>query len=231
MTVADLDRFVEHFHQKFNMYGEAENNRRLDLMREEWDELVEAIGSGDPLKIGHESADLIFTVWGTCHVRGINLELWLEAVCRANLDKMPNPSGGKPTKPPAWLPPADRVERLERARAKVGREESAGNGYAWGCLLDALHQTMNTLREIESRNRMMRGVVDRLPTDAQGLPVIAGDTLYRRVNGRVVDGALGHDGERYFVWERTQNGRKVSDFDNGTWYAVAESVPLGGGDA
>lgn len=78
---------------------------RVRLIREETDELVEAIDSRDLRRVAQESVDLIYVVLGTMIVCGLRLAPFWDLVQRANMLKIPNPAGGKPLKPDGWVKP------------------------------------------------------------------------------------------------------------------------------
>jgi predicted HAD superfamily Cof-like phosphohydrolase len=78
---------------------------RIKLIREECDELVEALEERDLAKIAAESVDLIYVVVGTLVALGLPLLPFWRDVQRANMQKEKNPNGGKPIKPEGWEGP------------------------------------------------------------------------------------------------------------------------------
>lgn len=75
---------------------------RIAVTREEARECVEALESGDPARIAHESVDQIYVALGNLVALGVRFgPVWRE-VHAANMAKIPCPDGGKPLKPPGW---------------------------------------------------------------------------------------------------------------------------------
>jgi predicted HAD superfamily Cof-like phosphohydrolase len=95
------------FHQSF---GATDPELRPILHREEHDELIEALESGDRTAIARELADVLYIAYGTAHVYGINLDAAFAEVHRANMAKL---VGGRPVyradgkvlKPEGWRAP------------------------------------------------------------------------------------------------------------------------------
>lgn len=66
---------------------------RQTLLREECEELCEALAGGDPLKIAREMADVVYLVFGTAVRSGIDLHKAYQLVHEANMSKLVD---GKP---------------------------------------------------------------------------------------------------------------------------------------
>ncbi len=81
---------------------------RVKLIREECDELCEAIEKRDLAAIAAESCDLIYVVLGTLVALGLPFLPFWRDVQRANMAKTVNPDGGKPIKPFFWKKPDPR---------------------------------------------------------------------------------------------------------------------------
>ena len=89
---------------------------RLNIMSEEWTELLDSIGQDDHVGIADACADLIVTVLGTAAEYGIPFDdVWTE-VHRSNMAKAGGPvrPDGKRLKPEGWQPP-----RIAELLAKV----------------------------------------------------------------------------------------------------------------
>jgi predicted HAD superfamily Cof-like phosphohydrolase len=81
---------------------------RRTLIEEEAAELLEAIDEGDVEHIAREMADVLYVVWGTALVYGIDLDAAFREVHRAAMDKMRaglRREDGKILKPPGFRPP------------------------------------------------------------------------------------------------------------------------------
>lgn len=78
---------------------------RKRLVREETEELCLALDQNDLGAIAQEGADLLYVTYGAFVDCGIRPEPVWEAVHRANMAKIPNPSGGKVLKPAGWQKP------------------------------------------------------------------------------------------------------------------------------
>jgi len=78
---------------------------RVKLIREECRELCEAIEARDLARIAAEGVDLLYVTLGTFVICGLRVRPFFNLVHRANMAKVPNPSGGKPLKPDGWEKP------------------------------------------------------------------------------------------------------------------------------
>lgn len=84
---------------------------RKRLLREELDEVIRALDSGDVLNLAQELADLVYVAYGTAIAPGIDLDAAVAEVHRANMSKR-GPDGrflvredGKILKGPHYRPP------------------------------------------------------------------------------------------------------------------------------
>ena len=109
-----LDDDVRDFHEKFGHPAPGQPIRHFNvnvitfrerLIREECDELIEAIHQRSLAKIAAEAVDLIYVVVGTLVALGVPLMPFWRDIQRANMTKETNPLGGKPIKPEGWVPP------------------------------------------------------------------------------------------------------------------------------
>ncbi len=122
----ELEHNVRQFHEKFGhpvarlpVWGTSEDvlKFRIKMIREESNELIEAIEQKDMAKIAAEAVDLIYVVIGTLVVMGLPLMPFWREVQRANMQKEVNPEGGKPIKPAGWQEP-DAVKVLHKVRTR-----------------------------------------------------------------------------------------------------------------
>ena len=121
---------VESFHNKFEiLVQQAPTNLddqtqrlRVRLIQEEFDELKEAMASGDLAAIAKEMADLLYVVYGTAVSYGIDMKPVFQEVHRSNLSKVGGykRADGKWVKPPTYSPA--RLEPILNAQ----REPSTG---------------------------------------------------------------------------------------------------------
>lgn len=88
---------------------------RKRLLREELEEVIQALDSGDILNLAQELADLVYVAYGTAFVPGIDLDAAVAEVHRANMSKL-GPDGqfeerpdGKILKGRHYRPPDMRV--------------------------------------------------------------------------------------------------------------------------
>lgn len=84
---------------------------RLDLLREELDEYVEAVTDDDPVAVADALADMVYVIAGSALVHGINLDACLAEVHRSNMSKLGADGhpilrdDGKVLKGPGYTPP------------------------------------------------------------------------------------------------------------------------------
>lgn len=108
-----MDEQVASFHRKFGHEAPAvpvlpevrTMEFRIKLIEEETRELVAAIRSRKIGDIIQECVDLVYVVLGTLVVCGVRIKPFFSAVHAANMEKIPNPAGGKPLKPEGWTKP------------------------------------------------------------------------------------------------------------------------------
>lgn len=103
--------FLEQFHLAFVPKGMDVRPVRATLLREEHDELQEALESGDRANIAKELADLVYVAYGTALVYDIDLDAALREVHNSNMNKLGEDGkpilreDGKVLKGPNYNPP------------------------------------------------------------------------------------------------------------------------------
>ena len=70
------------------------NKLRLDLIKEELEELTEAMNNKDLLEVADALTDILYVTYGAGHAFGINLDKCFEEVQNSNMSKLGN--DGKP---------------------------------------------------------------------------------------------------------------------------------------
>ena len=108
-------RDVQHFHYACGLraptvpsFGSDEDLQlRLDLIREEFEELVEAVEAGDLVETIDALCDIEYVVKGFAVAIGVDLEPFWEEVHSTNMKKASGPKreDGKQLKPEGWHPP------------------------------------------------------------------------------------------------------------------------------
>ena len=70
------------------------NKLRIDLIKEELDELQEAMKNNDLLEVADALTDILYVAYGAGHAFGINLDKCFQEVQNSNMSKLG--SNGKP---------------------------------------------------------------------------------------------------------------------------------------
>ena len=70
------------------------NELRVSLIKEELDELIEAINKKDLVEVADALTDILYVTYGAGHAFGINLDKCFEEVQNSNMSKLDN--NGKP---------------------------------------------------------------------------------------------------------------------------------------
>ena len=70
------------------------NNLRLSLIKEELDELIEAINKKDLVEVADALTDILYVTYGAGHAFGINLDKCFDEVQNSNMSKLDH--NGKP---------------------------------------------------------------------------------------------------------------------------------------
>ena len=93
-----VKKFMETFGQEIKEKTEFPNEKitslRLDLIKEELDELKEAIDNKDIKEVADALTDILYVTYGAGHAFGINLDRCFEEVQYSNMSKLG--SDGKP---------------------------------------------------------------------------------------------------------------------------------------
>ncbi len=89
-----MKTFGQEVKTKPSLSTEKINKLRLDLIREELDELTEAITNKDLLEVADALTDILYVTYGAGHAFGINLDRCFEEVQNSNMSKLDN--NGKP---------------------------------------------------------------------------------------------------------------------------------------
>jgi len=132
---------VQAFHETFQLGvaptptipAEAVRQLRLTLIREELNELSDALASGELVAIAKELADLLYVVYGAAVVCGIDLEPVFRAVHRSNMSKVGGHrrEDGKLVKPAGFVQPdLAPILAAQRAKRKTGPRRDAGRATA-----------------------------------------------------------------------------------------------------
>jgi len=91
-------KFMETFGQEIKEKAEFPNEKitslRHDLIKEELDELKEAIDNNDIKEVADALTDILYVTYGAGHAFGINLDKCFEEVQNSNMSKLG--SDGKP---------------------------------------------------------------------------------------------------------------------------------------
>ena len=89
-----MKTFGQEVKTKPSFSSEKINKLRLDLIREELDELTEAMKNKDLLEVADALTDILYVTYGAGHAFGINLDKCFEEVQNSNMSKLGN--DGKP---------------------------------------------------------------------------------------------------------------------------------------
>lgn len=136
-----MDEDVADFHRKFGHPAPSSPkvpeksvlDFRINLIREECDELCEAIEAGDLGQIAAEAVDVVYVVLGTLVVCGLRIAPFWAEVQQANMAKVPNPEGGKPLKPDGWRKPdCDRIIGRWQQEERMTRFQKAEDRSCFG---------------------------------------------------------------------------------------------------
>ena len=122
---------VESFHSKFDIVvsplptdlDEQTKQLRVRLIQEEFDELKEAMATGNLAAVAKEMADLLYVTYGTAVSYGIDMEPVFHEVHRSNLSKVGGykRADGKWVKPSTYSP-ADIDSLIEAQRGRMPTE-------------------------------------------------------------------------------------------------------------
>ena len=91
-------KFIETFGQEIKEKAQFPNEKitslRHDLIKEELDELKEAMNNNDIKEVADALTDILYVTYGAGHAFGINLDKCFEEVQNSNMSKLG--SDGKP---------------------------------------------------------------------------------------------------------------------------------------
>ena len=73
---------------KANFSDEKTNKLRVDLIKEELEELTKAIDEKDLLEVADALTDILYVTYGAGHAFGINLDKCFEEVQSSNMSKL-----------------------------------------------------------------------------------------------------------------------------------------------
>ena len=79
---------------KANFSDEKTNKLRVDLIKEELEELTKAIDEKDLLEVADALTDILYVTYGAGHAFGINLDMCFDEVQNSNMSKLGE--NGKP---------------------------------------------------------------------------------------------------------------------------------------
>jgi predicted HAD superfamily Cof-like phosphohydrolase len=89
-----MKTFGQEVKNKPSFSTEKINKLRLDLIKEELDELKEAMDNKDLLEVADALTDILYVTYGAGHAFGINLDKCFEEVQNSNMSKLDE--NGKP---------------------------------------------------------------------------------------------------------------------------------------
>ena len=89
-----MKTFGQEVKNKASFSTDKINKLRIDLIKEELDELTEAMNNKDLLEVADALTDILFVTYGAGHAFGINLDKCFEEVQKSNMSKLDE--NGKP---------------------------------------------------------------------------------------------------------------------------------------
>ena len=89
-----METFGQEIKEKANFPDDKITSLRYELIKEELDELREAIDSRDIKEVADALTDILYVTYGAGHAFGINLDKCFEEVQNSNMSKLG--SDGKP---------------------------------------------------------------------------------------------------------------------------------------
>ena len=89
-----METFGQEIREKANFPEDKITSLRYDLIKEELDELKEAIDNRDIKEVADALTDILYVTYGAGHAFGINLDKCFEEVQNSNMSKLG--SDGKP---------------------------------------------------------------------------------------------------------------------------------------
>ena len=108
----DQEKFMRACDQTTDRWNQEQFDLYINLMKEEWKELQEAIDKKDPIETLDALEDFIVVTIGAIHSAGFDGEGGWKEVMRTNFAKIDKETGkvrkredGKVLKPAGWAPP------------------------------------------------------------------------------------------------------------------------------
>ncbi len=89
-----MKTFGQEVKSKPSFSSDKINKLRIDLIKEELDELQEAMKNNDLLEVADALTDILYVTYGAGHAFGINLDKCFEEVQNSNMSKLDD--NGKP---------------------------------------------------------------------------------------------------------------------------------------
>ena len=89
-----MQTFGQEVKSKPSFSSDKINELRYNLIREELDELKQAMNNKDILEVADALTDILYVTYGAGHAFGINLDMCFEEVQNSNMSKLDN--NGKP---------------------------------------------------------------------------------------------------------------------------------------
>ena len=89
-----MKTFGQEVKNKPSFSSEKINKLRIDLIKEELDELTDAMKNKDLLEVADALTDILYVTYGAGHAFGINLDKCFEEVQNSNMSKLDD--DGKP---------------------------------------------------------------------------------------------------------------------------------------
>ena len=83
-----METFGQEVKNKPSFSSEKINTLRYDLIKEELDELKEALENKDLLEVADALTDILYVTYGAGHAFGINLDECFEEVQQSNMSKL-----------------------------------------------------------------------------------------------------------------------------------------------
>ena len=89
-----MKTFGQEVKNKPSFSSDKINKLRIDLIREELDELTEAMNNNDLLEVADALTDILYVTYGAGHALGIDLDKCFDEVQNSNMSKLDE--NGKP---------------------------------------------------------------------------------------------------------------------------------------
>ena len=83
-----MKTFGQEVKSKASFSTDKINKLRIDLIKEELDELKEAMDNNDLLEVADALTDILYVTYGAGHAFGINLDKCFEEVQNSNMSKL-----------------------------------------------------------------------------------------------------------------------------------------------